>query len=151
MIIKVISGGQSGVDKIGLEVAKALGIKTGGTAPMNFWTENGAEPELGKEFGLVEGPAGYMTRTRRNVLDSDATLLFGDMSSAGSKMTIGFLDSYKKPYLTNPNYVEVIGFIENGPYHVINIAGNRASKLTENQMKEITAILEVSFITINNL
>jgi len=36
MVEKVISGGQTGVDRMGLEVAKELGIPTGGTAPPNY-------------------------------------------------------------------------------------------------------------------
>jgi hypothetical protein len=150
MITKVISGGQTGTDRIGLEVAKALDIKTGGTAPLGFWTETGADPTL-KEFGLVEGSAGYIHRTRKNVQDSDATLLFGDLTSPGSKMTIDFCKEYNKPYLKNPSYSEIISFIEDNNYQVLNIAGNRGSKLTGYTSLEIYATLEVAFKIINNL
>ncbi len=151
MVKKIISGGQTGVDQLGLQVAKALGIKTGGTAPLGYWTENGSEPELGKEFGLVEGSAGYIYRTRKNVQDSDATLLFGDLTSPGSRMTIDFCKEYQKPYLENPTYTQIIEFVEGNDYQVLNIAGNRKSKLTEEQCIEIYTILEVAFKMINNL
>lgn len=151
MIQKVISGGQTGVDQLGLQAAKALGIPTGGTAPLGFWTEAGAEPELGKEFGLVEGPAGYTNRTLKNVLDSDGTILFGDLSSPGSKMTIGFLKQYEKPYLENPGSVDIMQFCEHYGIRTINVAGNRGSKLTEESKTEIYATLEYAFKIINEL
>lgn len=151
MITKVISGGQTGVDRIGLEVAKALKIPTGGTAPMNFWTETGSDSSLRDEFGLVEGKAGYLYRTEQNVKDSDVTLLFGDLSSPGSKMTIDFLKKHNKPYLENPEYMQIVLFLEENKYQVINIAGNRGSKLTEIQKSEIYAILEVAFKLINDI
>ena len=44
-ITKVISGGQTGVDTIGLQVAKELGIETGGTAPKGFLRETGIDNE----------------------------------------------------------------------------------------------------------
>lgn len=150
MIKKVISGGQTGVDRIGLEVAKALGIPTGGTAPMNYWTETGRDETL-KDFGLVEGPAGYTDRTKLNVFESDGTLLFGDLTSPGSKMTIDFLKGYAKPYLENPTYSEIMEFCEKNNIQVVNIAGNRDSKLNESMRVDIYAVLEVAFKLINDL
>jgi hypothetical protein len=55
MIEKLISGGQTGADRAGLEAAKALGIATGGTAPKGWRIENpdgtsGSDPSLA-EFG----------------------------------------------------------------------------------------------------
>ena len=46
MIKKIISGGQTGADQIGLEVALSLGIPTGGTAPKGFITETGPNYKL---------------------------------------------------------------------------------------------------------
>ena len=151
MIQKIISSGDTGVARIGLEVAKDLGIPTGGTAPMNFWTEDGKDLELKTVFGLVEGPAGYIARTKQNVLDSDATLLFGDLSSAGSKMTIDFCKELDKPYMENPGYLDIMQFCEYKTIRTVNIAGNRGSKLTKEQKIEIYAILECAFKLINDL
>ena len=38
--MKIISGGQTGVDRLALDVAKSLNIATGGTAPKGYLTEN---------------------------------------------------------------------------------------------------------------
>ena len=46
MIEKIISGGQTGIDQLALEIAIELGIETGGTAPPNFMTEDGVNLEL---------------------------------------------------------------------------------------------------------
>ena len=65
-MLKIISGGQTGIDRMGLEVARELGLPTGGTAPKSYWTENGADPSLaafglaglalaGAAFGLASG------------------------------------------------------------------------------------------------
>lgn len=51
---KVISGGQIGADRAGLEAAFKLGITTGGWAPMGFITYAGKDPELGSKFNLKE-------------------------------------------------------------------------------------------------
>ncbi len=40
-VVRIISGGQTGADRAGLEAGKLLGVATGGTAPANFLTENG--------------------------------------------------------------------------------------------------------------
>ena len=50
---KIISGGQTGADRAGLEVAKRLGYETGGTVPRGYKTSTGPDPTL-KEFGVVE-------------------------------------------------------------------------------------------------
>ncbi|KKL28978.1 hypothetical protein LCGC14_2369790, partial [marine sediment metagenome] len=77
-LLKVISGGQTGADQGGLEAGKELGLETGGTAPLGWKTEDGPQPELLKGFGLREcTQPGYPVRTRRNVLTSDGTVIFG--------------------------------------------------------------------------
>lgn len=38
---KIISGGQTGIDRLGLEVGKELGLETGGTTTPGYYTENG--------------------------------------------------------------------------------------------------------------
>lgn len=89
MLKKVISGGQSGADKAGLEAAKYCHLETGGTAPKYFMTENGPDFEL-RDFKLIEGPNGYTSRTIMNVDDSDATLVFRFHPSVGTDKTIGY-------------------------------------------------------------
>ena len=145
MLLKVISGGQYGVDYIGLQVAKARGIPTGGTAPKKWKVEGGFNPQL-STFGLVESKdLGYVSRTKQNVRDSDGTVLFGDMSSAGSALTLVFCKNYVKPYKINPSSEELANWIKDMKINTLNIAGNRASKLTTHQKDSIADVLEGAF------
>lgn len=50
---KIISGGQTGIDRLGLEVGKELGLETGGTTTPGYYTENGRDESL-KDFGVSE-------------------------------------------------------------------------------------------------
>lgn len=137
MITKIISGGQTGADRGGLEAAKLLGIETGGWAPLNFRTEAGVDPSLGTEFGLVAMDAyDYLTRTKGNVEDSDGTLIFGDVSSPGSRATLNECRRHGKPVLvldwkTGDSIPEPEVFrdwVEENDIKVLNVAGNRESK-----------------------
>ena len=120
---KVISGGQTGADRTGLECAKELGLETGGIAPKGFRTELGPDLTL-KQFGVTEnGSSSYHPRTLANVLSSDATVWFGNPFSPGGKLTHKYCSQYQKPFLINPSNLE--GIAEE--FEVINIAGNRAS------------------------
>src|SRR3546814_1555156 len=67
----VISGGQTGADQGGLLGARDAGVRTGGTAPRDWRTEDGAAPWLA-EFGLVESQRkSYAARTRANAEAAD--------------------------------------------------------------------------------
>lgn len=54
LLRKVISGGQTGADRAGLEVAHKLGLETGGWAPSGYVTSLGRDRSLGTKFGLKE-------------------------------------------------------------------------------------------------
>ena len=143
---RIVSGGQSGVDQIGLRAAKLACLETGGTAPNGFKTENGSCPRLATEYGLVEHwSSSYNPRTECNVIDSDATVLFGDTNSVGSKLTIKFIKTHRKPYLENPTIEELVSFIDSGNIEILNIAGNRASKISKELRLKIGMILLTSF------
>ena len=51
---RIISGGYTGIDQLGLEVVHALGIPTGGIAPKGYLTENGPNLLLRDRYGLTE-------------------------------------------------------------------------------------------------
>ncbi len=73
MLEKIISGGQTGVDRAALDVGLALGLKAGGWCPQGRRAEDGVIPE---RYPLVETPErNDQARTRRNVEDSDGTLI----------------------------------------------------------------------------
>ena len=70
---KIISGGQMGVDRAGLDVALDLGLAVGGWCPKGRRAEDGQIPD---RYPLVETlERNYPVRTRRNVEDSDGTLI----------------------------------------------------------------------------
>ncbi|MCU7806297.1 MAG: putative molybdenum carrier protein [Candidatus Thiodiazotropha sp. (ex Semelilucina semeliformis)] len=131
---KIISGGQTGADIGGLTGAKKVGISTGGYAPRGYKTEVGPQPEVLKEFGLVELPSSnYKHRTKQNVFSSDATLIVStDPTSHGTQLTIQYCKELKKPFLLiDPakDCCELIRvFLDNHSPRVLNIAGNRESK-----------------------
>ena len=126
---KIISGGQTGVDQIGLRVGRLLGLKTGGTAPKGWRTETGSCPQLA-EYGLIESFSDdYTVRTEDNVVEGDATILFGNLSSAGSKCTLRAIRKYKKNYIANPTLEQLLAFLNRVNPAIINIAGNRGSHI----------------------
>jgi hypothetical protein len=150
-VIRCISGAQTGADTGGLMAAYDLFIETGGTMPKDFITENGpATKNFIDKYKLVEGSdRDYKTRTRKNVLDSDATLLFGDLSG-GTKLTMSYCMFNKRPCCHIVSFREIpkaqrfladIGNLRHpilaneGKERIIkqdglilNIAGNRESK-----------------------
>lgn len=125
----ILSGGQTGADQAGLICARALGLRTGGTAPKGYKTERGAQKRL-KEFGLIESHSSdYSVRTRQNVLDAECTVWFGNVGSPGYWCTSKAAEQYGKPFELNPTPERFAQLAER--YEVLNIAGNRRSKNPE--------------------
>lgn len=142
-VTKIISGGQTGIDRLGLEVGKSLGIQTGGTATPGFVTEKGNDESL-KEFGVQEispalqaGRSGrefYLPRTEQNVLNSDGTVYFAtDTDSAGKIATERFAKQHNKPFLLNPTADQLRQWLATNNIKTLNVAGNRGSKMTAEQ------------------
>ena len=125
---KIISGGQTGADMGGLVAGVAFGLETGGTAPQGWRTEDGPMPYLGTCYHLKEGPPGYRERTRLNIADSDATLIIGNTSSPGSRLTLETCEEQGKLYLVNPSPIELRTWLESYDIRTLNVAGNRESK-----------------------
>jgi hypothetical protein len=99
MQLTIISGGQTGADRGGLEAALELGIPHGGFCPKGRRAEDGIIPP---QFCLTETPStSYIPRTRANILTSDATILFayGGVIKGGSRMTYDLCVRIKKPVL----------------------------------------------------
>jgi len=137
---KIISGGQTGIDRMALEVAKKLGVPTGGTAPKEYRTENGPDPSLAG-FGLIESPFyTYDARTKQNVLDSDATILYGNTHSVGSRLTIYYCKRFGKPHFCNPTVDQFEDFILLHNITILNVAGNRRSSLTASNYERLESL-----------
>ncbi|SRR5260221_9026339 len=141
-VTKIISGGQTGIDQLGLKVAKELGIPTGGTAPKGFRTELGPYLSLRDEYNLVESIySDYGPRTKDNVLDSDGTVVFSEIGSAGSRLTISCARIANKPYILNPDANELRDWLIEHNIKTLNVAGNRGNNLTTSKLLEFRNIL----------
>lgn len=133
---KIISGGQSGADQGGLFAGYALGLKTGGWAPKNYQTEDGPARDLLRFFGLSETEIiGYEYRTNLNVWNSDGTVLFGDIQSAGSRLTGNYIKMYSKPnvhfdvpFKHQGARQYLLEWVEKNGIVTLNVAGNRESR-----------------------
>lgn len=132
LIKRIVSGGQTGVDRAALDVAIAIGIDHGGWCPLGRVAEDGIIPNC-YQLRELASPH-YSDRTKRNVIDSDATLLLYALDlQGGTFMTYRFAERLCKPCLK-------VRLDHPGPlqrvrdwllhYHVetLNIAGPRASK-----------------------
>ena len=73
--LKIVSGGQTGVDRGALQAAMDLDLDWGGWAPKGWRAENGAIPPLYRAKMQEHASANFLGRTRRNVIDSHATLI----------------------------------------------------------------------------
>jgi len=128
-VTKIISGGQTGADRAGLDAARFLGIETGGYAPYQFKTEYGCCIELKTIYGLVEtSTSNYSQRTHYNVKESDATVIFCKRcDSEGTKYTKDACDRFNKPFIVNPTPTELARFLDKYNVKILNVAGNRHS------------------------
>jgi hypothetical protein len=148
MLSKIISGGQTGADQGGLEAAAFLGIPSGGKMPLGFKTEVGYHPEFEIMYDVEElASKEYAPRTRYNVVDSDATVIFGRVNSPGSKTTREMCKDSNKPCLVieefNESYFHLfIEFLDLYRVETLNVAGNRESKNPGLQRKVYEFLIE---------
>ena len=88
MIRKIISGGQTGADRAGLDFAIEAGLEHGGYVPKGRKAEDG---RIDDRYNLVElTTSSYPARTRRNIKKRDGTLIFSleRVLSGGTKLTL---------------------------------------------------------------
>jgi hypothetical protein len=131
MIRRIISGGQTGVDRAALDVALQLGVPCGGWCPRDRWAEDGP---IHTRYPLRQcAEADISVRTRMNVEDSDGTLIIApEPLSGGTAQTKIFADELGRPYLTiDPDDnapLSIQRWIDTNNIGVLNIAGPRASE-----------------------
>ena len=137
-MLKIISGGQTGVDRGALDAALELGVECDGWCPTGRLAEDG---EIPKRYPVVElANAGYAERTVQNVTDSDGTLIISNGEPiGGTRETVERCVENDKPYLVI-NYKKMptidagetaLQFLRSHHIRRLNVAGPRASQWPE--------------------
>ena len=132
---RIISGGQTGADRAALDFAMRLRYPHGGFAPHGRLAEDGRIPE---KYQLVELPeGGYRQRTRRNVLESDGTLIVNiGALDGGTLATQRFTQKLARPCLLAQLDQEsvpdaaarLLAWLDEHAIRTLNVAGPRESK-----------------------
>lgn len=129
---KIISGGQTGADRAGLDAAMELNIPIGGWCPKGRKAEDG---HIDNKYPLQETTSGdYRVRTERNVKESDGTIIFTiGKPTGGTALTVKKAKSFDKPYLVidldkDYDLYAVKAWLRDNNIEVLNVAGPRGSK-----------------------
>lgn len=128
---KIVSGGQTGVDRAALDVALAVGMQCGGWVPRGRRAEDGP---LDAAYPMQEMKStDYAARTRQNVIDSDATLILtrGEPED-GTRDTLLIAQELKRPYhivdlKRTRSPLAALRWLEAKRPDVLNVAGPRES------------------------
>ena len=129
--VRIVSGGQTGVDRAALDEALALGLPCGGWVPRGRRAEDGPLP--GRYPVRETKGRDYPERTRLNVRDSDATLIVTrGAPTGGTALTVDIADELGRPVLVvdldgNPDPAEVREWTGKAAPAVLNVAGPRES------------------------
>ncbi|MEO2026136.1 MAG: putative molybdenum carrier protein [Fuerstiella sp.] len=143
-VTRIVSGGQTGVDRAALDAGLDAGIPVGGWCPRGRRSEAGPIPE---HYPLKETPARtYAVRTEWNVRDSDGTLVIVlNEISSGTKLTLAAARGLGKPFKVvhlrpedepglfttenplNDQIESVVEWLHALRIRVLNVAGPRGS------------------------
>jgi Circularly permutated YpsA SLOG family len=136
--LKIISGGQTGVDRAALDAALRHGIECGGWCPAGRLDEFGKIPD---HYPIQELQGGSFTeRTLQNVKDSDGTVVvYGDHLRGGTAQTVYFSLELKRPHelidaskISAEGAAKLIGdFVRKNKIRILNVAGPRQSEWRE--------------------
>jgi hypothetical protein len=131
---KIISGGQTGVDRGALDAALDASFPCGGYCPQDRAAEDGTIP---LRYPLTPLPgAGYPERTLQNVLDSDGTVILASGTlTGGTLLTVSYCERHTKPCLVIDAVTtseadaatEIQRFIRERGIRILNVAGPRES------------------------
>jgi Circularly permutated YpsA SLOG family len=136
--VRIISGGQTGVDRAALDVALKHGIDCGGWVPVGRLDEFGRIPDRYPVRELDYG--GFTERTLQNIKDSDATvIIYCDELRGGTEETVQFCTEQKRPHLlidaakiSPERAAELIAeFVRGRKISALNVAGPRQSEWTD--------------------
>ncbi|HZA37529.1 MAG TPA: putative molybdenum carrier protein [Candidatus Baltobacteraceae bacterium] len=133
--MKIISGGQTGVDRAALDVALKHGIECGGWCPGGHLDEFGRIPDRYPVKELKHG--GFTERTLQNVKDSAGTvIIYSGKLSGGTEQTVRFSVEQKRPHhLIDASKISaedagksIANFIRKHKIDILNVAGPRQSE-----------------------
>ena len=105
--LKIVSGGQTGVDQGALGAALSLGLAWGGWVPKGWRAENGAVPECFRAQMQEHASANYIVRTRdfcMNMMKSHFVVSFGEADAVGKvRKWLGqfFATAHPVPFVLN--------------------------------------------------
>ena len=143
MLLKIITGGQTGADRAGLDFAIETDLEHGGYVPRGRKAE---DERIDDRYNLVElSTSSYPARTRRNIEESDGTVIFSlnRRLSGGTKLTLDLANKLGKPVLhiydtrkeriSNPDSLRLeiqtlTDFLSSNKIEILNVAGPRESK-----------------------
>jgi hypothetical protein len=136
--LKIISGGQTGVDRAALDVALRHGIEAGGWCPVGRLDEFGRIPD---QYPVQELAVGrFSERTLQNVKDSDGTvIIYPGKLGGGTEQTVRFCMELQRPHqiidaskISAEDAAKLIaGFVRNHKVAILNVAGPRESEWAE--------------------
>jgi Circularly permutated YpsA SLOG family len=136
--VKIISGGQTGVDRAALDAVLRHGIESGGWCPTGRLDEFGRIPDCYPLKELENG--GFTERTLQNVKDSDGTvIIYPGKLSGGTEQTLRFCVEQRRPHeLIDGSNVSIekaaqliAEFVRENKIDILNVAGPRASEWPE--------------------
>jgi hypothetical protein len=136
--VKIISGGQTGVDRAALDVALKNSIDCGGWCPAGRLDEIGRIPNRYPLKELEHG--GFTERTLQNVKDSDGTvIIYSVQLSGGTEQTVRFCVGQERPHQlidaskisTEKAAASIADFVREHKIAILNVAGPRQSEWPE--------------------
>ena len=136
--LKIISGGQTGVDRAALDVALRHGLECGGWCPAGRLDEFGKIPSHYPIRELQGG--GFTERTLQNVKDSDGTVIvYCDHLGGGTAQTVDCCHEQTRPHelieaskISAEDAAQLIGdFVRKNKIVILNVAGPRESEWPE--------------------
>ena len=133
--MKIVSGGQTGVDRAALDVALKYDIDCGGWCPAGRLDEFGRIPGRYPVKELEQGS--FAERTLQNVKDSDGTVVIYDRElRGGTAYTVDCCKQLKRPHnlidaaniSTDEASNAITGFVREYKIDILNVAGPRQSE-----------------------
>lgn len=146
--LRVVTGGQAGVDRAALDVAKEMGLPVGGWCPKGRLAEDGP---IATRYPLQEcGSPLPKVRTELNVIDSDGTLVLNlGKPKDGTPLTVTLAKKHKRPVLVielDDESIDVAAFrrwIADNKIKTLNIGGPRETHRAGYVYKRASEVLKL--------